>query len=58
MRRSIDDLQVKIEDAEVEKAKSFQHMKDLQATVKDIKTEVEKDISKRYKGRTVTISGS
>jgi len=58
VRRSIDDLQVKIEDAEVEKAKSFQHMKDLQATVKDIKTEVEKDISKRYKGRTVTISGS
>ena len=58
MRRSIDELKVKAEEASAEQDKTLEQMKDLKASVADIKLEVEKDISKRYKGRKVTLSGS
>lgn len=54
---SIDVMQRRIDEAEQERLKGVEQIRLLQARVKEWAGEVEKDISKRYKGRKVTISG-
>jgi len=55
---SIDVLNDRIQDADLEKVAGIQQIKKLQDLVKSWSQHVEKDISKRYKNRKVTITGN
>lgn len=58
VRRSIEEMKEKISDAEDEKTKGLDQIKTMHTMVKQLKTEVEIDISKRYNGRKVIITGA
>ena len=57
MESSIEDIRRRKEEAGLEEKKGKVQLKILQERTRELKREVEKDISQRYKGRTVIISG-
>jgi len=54
---SIEDIRRRKEEAGLEEKKGKVQLKILQERTRELQREVEKDISQRYKGRTVIISG-
>ena len=54
---SIEDIRRRKEEAGLEEKKGKVQLKILQERTRELQREVEKDISQRYKGRTVMISG-
>jgi len=54
---SIEDIRRRKEEAGLEEKKGKVQLKILQEKTRELQREVEKDISQRYKGRTVIISG-
>ena len=57
MESSIEDIRRRKEEAGLEEKKGKVQLKILQERTRELQREVEKDISQRYKGRTVIISG-
>ena len=57
MESSIEDIRRRKEEAGLEEKKGKVQLEILQERTRELKREVEKDISQRYKGRTVIISG-
>ena len=54
---SIEDIRRRKKEAGMEEKKGKVQLKILQERTRELQREVEKDISQRYKGRTVMISG-
>lgn len=58
VRGHIDELKGRIDEAEEEKKRGINQMKTMQDMVKQLKSQVQEDLSERYKGRKVLISGA